>query len=81
MSYDFTLHINTEHFEIGIDQDAVYGYFEHNTLGDECGGGLWFERQEDGLWELTDYDGVAVLPKEVIQALRENRIVVDPLFE
>ncbi len=55
--------INTDNFEINLCEDN-YGYFEHNELGDECGGGLWFEGDE-----LVDYDGVFELPKEVREAL------------
>lgn len=39
-------------------------YFEHNRLGDECSGGMWFEGKE-----LVDYDGVFALPKAVVDYL------------
>ncbi len=39
-------------------------WFEHLEHGDECGGGLWFEDRE-----LIDYDGVGVLPLEIVDAL------------
>lgn len=68
--------IHTKHFTIELSTDGQSGTFEHNDLGDECGGGLLFE---DG--ELVDYDGVAVLPREVITALREHGIIVDQDFE
>lgn len=55
--------INTPYFEIIIDGDE--GCFEHNDLGDDCGGGLWFVGME-----VTDYDGVFELPKEVREALK-----------
>jgi hypothetical protein len=58
-----TLH--TARFEVGIHDDRKHGWFEHNELGDECGGGLWFDN--DGA--LIDYDGVYELPSEVVQAL------------
>lgn len=63
-SYDFTKDLSTSNFEVRIDEGAQYGYFEHKDLGDECGGGLWFEGDE-----LVDYDGVFSLPKEVAEAL------------
>jgi hypothetical protein len=47
-------------------------WFEHNELGDECGGGLWF----DGA-TLDDYDGTGCLPLEVGRFLRSLGIKVD----
>ena len=68
--------VTTDNFTVEIfDEVPLRGYFEHNELGDSCGGGLWFE----GL-ELIDYDGVYCLPKEVIQALRDMGFYVDPEF-
>lgn len=64
---NYNLDISTKDFEIKVDTNAGYGYFEHNELGDEVGGGLWFIGNE-----LTDYDGVFELPKQVEQALRAN---------
>lgn len=57
--------IQTQHFEVGYHTDQKHGWFEHNELGDECGGGLWF----DDSGALIDYDGVYELPSEVVQAL------------
>lgn len=79
MSYNFNITIKTANFEIQVDTAATYGYFEHNELGDECGGGLWFERHGDKL-SLTDYDGVACLPLEVSDALIEAGFVVNEEF-
>jgi len=62
--YKFNLNISTPLYTIQIDTTEQYGYFEHNELGDEKAGGLWF----DGL-RLSDYDGVYELPRQVIAAL------------
>ena len=56
----------SKNFTIYQWDDPNYMFFEHNELGDECGGGLWFDR---GI--LTDYDGVWMLPKEVAMALKD----------
>ena len=46
-----------------FDDDCVPCGFEHRYLGDEGGsGGLWFDGDE----ELTDWDGVFMLPQDVI---------------
>jgi hypothetical protein len=66
--YNFDKTLNTKNFEIAIDTTSLYGYFEHQTYGEELGGGLWF----DASGELIDYDGVYELPKEVATALKEN---------
>lgn len=81
--YNFDLKIETERFTVGIDTAQDYGYFERNSDG--SGGGLWFDSAyENGVnvdCGLKDYDGWAVLPKEVIRALRDNGIMVDEDFE
>lgn len=63
--YRFTTIIGTQNYDIRIDPKALYGYFEHNELGDESGGGLWFDKQ----FNLIDYDGVYFLPSEVKNVL------------
>ena len=62
--------INTENFEVVVNGNK--GYFEHDELGEECGGELIFEAGE-----LVDFDGVGVLPFEVAEALVNNGIEVD----
>ena len=61
--------LKTANYEIflGLDTegDGQRGYFEHNTLGDERAGGLWYDENKN----LIDYDGVPELPKEVREAL------------
>ncbi|MGB4467552.1 MAG: hypothetical protein WBI41_05815 [Azovibrio sp.] len=72
--------IQTEHFEVLIFSDAMKGYFEHHHLGDECGGGLWFE-VIDNEKTLVDYDGTTHLPREVWQALETVGIEVGEDFK
>lgn len=67
----------TSNFTVEIfDETPLRGYFEHNELGDNCGGELLF----DGT-DLIDYDGVFELPKEVVQALRDMSFYVGEEFE
>lgn len=61
----FDLDISTANYEIKIDVEREYGYFEHQTHGDEVAGGLWFDGNS-----LMDYDGVFELPGEVVDALK-----------
>lgn len=92
--YNFNVQIKTKNFEVKVDTKAAYGYFEHDRLGEERGGGLWFEtRPELPLvnWsgvdmrgyalELRDYDGTPVFPKEVLLALRKHGFIVGEEFE
>lgn len=65
MTYTFTLDISTANYEIKIDIEKQYGYFEHFSHGDEVAGGLWFSGKE-----LIDYDGVFELPEEVVDSLK-----------
>lgn len=78
--YNFDKTTISGKFEIKVDTAALYGYFEHEELGDECGGGLWFEKCPEGL-ELTDYDGVCCLPKRVAIGLRELGFIVEEDME
>lgn len=63
-------------YEVQIESSGTYGYFEHEDFGDEAGGGLWFEGKE-----LTDYDGMATLPKDVIAGVRQLGFAVGKEFE
>ena len=65
------MNIQTKSFEI-MFQTADYAYFEHNKMGDDYAGGLWFENKS-----LIDYDGVYELPNEIIKALIENGYNMD----
>ena len=59
---------NTERFEVGFIGKGGRGYFEHHKLGDEFGGGLWFDGRT-----LVDYDGISgYLPKEILDALESR---------
>ena len=86
MSYNFTIKLETPDYTIDIDPVAMYGYFEHNELGDERAGGVWFEKVyhecPSGFYlDLIDYDGVFALPNQVINALREAGYNVDAIFD
>lgn len=70
------LKLTTKNFDITIWGWDNRGYFEHHKFGDNCAGELWFEGTE-----LTDYDGVFELPKEVIKALEGQGFVVDEDFK
>jgi hypothetical protein len=69
-----------EAFEIGIHSTEPRGWFEHMQLGDECGGGLWFEKVR-GKLRLIDYDGVFSLPRPVIDGIRALGAIVPRDFE
>ncbi len=58
---------STKEFHIWLTVDGYRGYFEHDLLGEDHGGGLWFENKS-----LTDYDGVYDLPKEIVDFLIEK---------
>ena len=66
--------LHSKNFMVGLRLDGRYGFFEHVRLGDECGGGLWFENNGK---ELVDYDGVYDLPPEVRNLLINDGISVD----
>ncbi|WP_199153457.1 hypothetical protein [Chromobacterium sp. ASV23] len=79
MSYNFDVNFQAGKFTVQVDTASAYGYFEHETLGDECGGSLWFDHIDhlDGQkLTLIDYDGVADLPRDVVAGLREHGFIV-----
>lgn len=79
--YNFDIRLESENktWEIEVDSQACYGYFEHINGGE---GGLWFSRTQTGLLELLDYDGFGVLPKAVCRTLRADpRFFVDEEFD
>lgn len=67
------------HYTVGVDTARLHGYFEHDILGDNSGGELWFARSGDRL-ELTDYDGVWALPREVVDGLKQHNFIVSEDF-
>jgi hypothetical protein len=67
---------NTGKYTVALAIDGKYGYFEHNELGENLGGGLWFR---DGA--IYDYDGVYSLPKEVELELKERGVDISYLKE
>lgn len=69
MAYHFDIQLETKKFEINVSRADRYGCFEHKRLGEDCGGGLWFE-MEGAKLALCDYDGVCDLPREVVEALK-----------
>lgn len=82
MPYDFNLKLDTGNYTTEVDTTAHYGYFEHNKTG--TGGGLWFEGKSAGepeVLNLVDYDGVACLPRAIIEGLRSAGITVGEEFE
>jgi hypothetical protein len=61
----YTLVLDTKNYTIRINPEGSHGFFEHNKLGEDLGGGLWFNES----MYLRDYDGVFSLPSEVRDAL------------
>lgn len=73
---DKRLRTHAGKFEVVLNPEENFGYFEHEDYGDEWGGGLWFEGKN-----LIDYDGVYELPSEVIAGIRELGYIVAQEFE
>ena len=74
-----TFKVQYKKFEVTIRVDKngeVDGWFEHDIYGDEVGGSLTFERTENGI-ELTDFDGVMILPIEVGQVIAKLGYIID----
>lgn len=80
--YNFNLTFpRNDQSNIKVDSLARYGYWEYRD-GSE-GGGLWFDPAPGTRHGLTlrDYDGAAILPKQVVEILhREEMIPANELF-
>jgi hypothetical protein len=72
-----SINLSTNKFEIWINTETKYGWFEDNIFGDENGGGLWFD--ED--MKLKDYDGVYFLPTDVRNQLMRNNFITQEMYE
>ena len=80
MSCNFSQKVQIGVWEVQVDPDEGYGYFERETDG--AGGGLWFDVDAAlGKLSLVDYDGVCALHSDVVKAIRELGHVVGPEFE
>lgn len=79
-AYNFTqvLREPGSKWEVHIDVEQGYGYYEHDTFGE--GGGLWFVKHASGKWELADYDGCSELPMNVFKAIRNAGHIADMSF-
>ena len=73
MAYNFDIKVDNGEYTIEIDTTEHYGCFEHNKLGDESAGGLWFD--DNGV--LVDYDGVFELPHSVVGSLKFMGFTLD----
>ena len=77
---DKSIHIAP--YTIEVSPQRRHGYFEHDTWGEERGGGLDFDLAADGTLTLIDMDGpCGALPKKVAKALRDWGINVPEQFE
>lgn len=79
--YKFDHSMQQGKYSVHVDSEAKYGFFEDDELGDEHGGSLWFATDVEGKLALTSYDGLAVLPTAVVQALEGEGIVVATKFK
>ena len=73
----YNLNLSTNKFEIWIDTNGKYGWFEDKVVGDENGGGLWFDTD----MKLTDYDGVYFLSDDVRNQLMRNNFITQEFYE
>ncbi len=60
--------IELKHYTIYPTDEDNRLYFEHNELGDESSGCMWFDI--NNLNTLVDYDGVFDLPKEIVRHMK-----------
>jgi len=77
MLNSYNINLSTNKFEIWINTDARYGWFEDKIFGDENGGGLWFDKD----MQLEDYDGVYFLPNDVRNKLMRNNYITQEMYE
>lgn len=76
----FDKKVHVAPYTVEVSTKEARGHFEHDEFGDERGGGLWFQANEDGKLEIIDYDGRVCLPDRVIEALEQMDIIVPEEF-
>jgi len=64
--------MKSKHFNIWMEPTNEYAYFEHDEVGDDIAGGMWFNNKE-----LVDYDGVFELPSEIIVLMESQGYNMD----
>lgn len=77
--YNYSVDLSVEDWDIKIDPEANYGYFEYvggTNEGPEIQGGLWFDGKA-----LRDYDGVSILPQLVVQVLKDAGYTGEDIYE
>lgn len=79
--YKFAAPAHEGKYTVRFDAEAKYGCFEDDELGNEHGGSLWFEATPKGGLALVRFDGLAVLPPDVISALEKQSVVVAEKFK
>jgi len=57
----------TKNYNLWFEPNNDYVYFEHDEIGDNHAGGMWFNNKT-----LVDYDGVFELPKEIIKYMEKE---------
>ncbi len=72
-----SINLSTNKFEIHVNTETRYGWFEDKKIGDENGGGLWFDLD----MKLQDYDGVYFLPTDVGNQLMKNNFITQEFYE
>lgn len=78
-SYNWTG--DTAFFDVKIDTDGLYGYFEHRIIGQEFSGFMYFDRitpttaSKPGL-ALTSFEDVPEIPAQVLSWLREEGFLI-----
>jgi len=73
----YNVNLSTNKFEIWINTEAKYGWFEDKIVGGENGGGLWFDKD----MQLEDYDGIYFLPNDVRNQLMRNNYITQEMYE
>jgi hypothetical protein len=76
---DNYLKIDVKTSHTGVSTTELKGYWERAD-GSE-GGELLFDKDDDGVLNLIDYDGGMALPMVVVEELRAAGFLVDEVFE
>ena len=74
-----SINLPANRYTVEITPTDLHGWFEHNLIGDESGGELWFEHNGEKL-VLIDYDGTPYLPDDVFDALQKYGVIVSDDF-
>ena len=66
--------IKTPNYEGQIDFEGGWGWLEHNKYGEENACRFFFDKKDDGTYEINDYEFCFEMNKEILSCLMQHDV-------